>query len=488
MNVSKSARLIESIKSIILVVLFLLTILLLYFFWSDTAPGTPAREVQPGQLAVEPIDIFRPDRMEISFGGGGHTITNYNFDLMMDSFRVFSEGRSLIVEEISRELYQEMLSRASIRATFEYYIPFSAIRELHGLDRISGADNIGAVSELAYVASFDDRLFIRDRKAGQYFRIIGTSTEYFAHLRQAIVNVPRIQLYFTLGSQVGRGIENNTLWPVPAESNLHDITYFREDFLIRESEIVSVARSFFSDNFDFVRRIVEANGTVIYMYGYGETVVIVRQNGVLEFISRNTNRTNVQLSYLEAFEVANAFIAKHGGFSTVTGMALTPYIREVSVISEDGQRGFRFIFGIEIGSSRIYFQRGEAMIVDVIGDNVSYFRRQLLNVDLHEVEAAQRENRRILFSLLNLIAYNTEYIGNVLLNTQRVRAEDLFLHMHDDLIAQTIFQKVTRLDSGYVKIEEDENILRAAWIVMIAGLEFYFGIDDGKPLGHRLKY
>jgi hypothetical protein len=48
-----------------------------------------------------------------------------------------------------------------------------------------------------------------------------------------------------------------------------------------------------------------------------------------------------------------------------------------------------------------------------------------------------------------------------------------------------LFTNVTHLNSGYVKMDEIDNVLKAAWILTIAGVDFYFGIEDGEPLGYR---
>ena len=484
MDISKGSKLVESIKSILLVVLFLLTILLLYFFWSDTALRNLIGEEHQRRAAISPVEIFQPDRIEISFGGDTYTVfseteeTSEKFHVIMDCFKTFAEGRSLSAEEISKELYEERVRRASIKAVFEYFIPFSAICELYEIDRIPGADAIFAVSELAYSADFDDCLFVYDNRVEKYYRIAGTVNNCFDNLKQEIENAEREFLYFTLGNYMGGEINNNTLWPISFESNLYDIEYSREDFPGQPERVNDIVRSFFSDSFDFVRRIADENGTVIYMYGYGRIVVVAHNNGVLEYMREEDGRA-VQPRYLEAFETANAFIAAHGGFSAISGMTFEPYIKEVIVNPED-KRGYRFIFGIKASGGRVYYQTGAPMIVDVLDGRVSYFKRQLINISPNETRTAESDSRQVFLPVINLIAFNTEYIGAALVQTQTINAEDIF----SDTLLEVILEKVERLDSGYIKINADEHTLQAAWIVTIGGLEFYFGLDDGEPLGY----
>ena len=476
MNISKGSALIENIKSILLVVLFLLTILLLYFFWGNTPLKNLIWESSTQYDTISPVSIFQPDRIEICFGGGSYTIIDDKFDVMMACFKTFSDSRNLSITTIEKGYYEEIMKYSSMKAVFEYYIPFGVICELYGIDRIPGSDAIDAVSELAYVADFDNCMFIYDKTASKYYIIAGGVNNCFETLRQEIGNARQdYDLYFTLETYMGGGIQNNTLCPVSFESNLYNTDCFREDFSGREGKSNDIIKNFFSDNFDFVRRIAEENGTVIYMYGYGRIVVVAHNNGILEFKREDDDWPGAQLRYLDAFERANAFIAVHGGFAAIEGTAFTPYIKQV-IIDPEGKKGVRFIFGIKIGNGKVYYQSGEPIIVDVTNGMVSYFKRQLINVNLNDTK--QDNGYREVFSAFNLLAINNGYIEVVLIEMKRADAEDISF--------EAILEKVTRFDCGYVKTD-NENTLKASWVVTIDGIEFYFGLDDGKPQGYRLR-
>jgi hypothetical protein len=291
-------------------------------------------------------------------------------------------------------------------------------------------------------------------------------------------------VYFPIATFMGGDIENNTLWPESVVSNIHDLSFSGEDFFAEENAVTEIVKSFFEGNFDFVRRIEEANGTVMYMYGYGQIVVIVHHTGILEFRRINNNQNTVALGYLEAFQIANEFIAAHGGFTTINGVAFAPFIREVEVNPVPGQSGFRFTFGVKPGEGRIFYQRGETMIVDVVNGAVSHYRRQMINIDMEQVRSTQDDYREVFSPLLNLIAFNMEAIWKTLVDLQGISESNLAT---DTEIINIILEKITRLDSGYVRICGNEDILKAAWILTIYGLEFYFDIDEGQLLGYRLR-
>ncbi|MCL1982428.1 MAG: hypothetical protein FWG53_04960, partial [Clostridiales bacterium] len=282
--------------------------------------------------------------------------------------------------------------------------------------------------------------------------------------------------YFTLTTYMGGEIDNDALCPVSFESGIRDVHYYPDDFSKQGDKPRNMIRSFFSDNFDFVKRIEEKNGTVIYMYGYGRTVVIAHNNGVLEFKREDDERAGSQARYADALEKASSFIAAHGAFESIDGINLTPYIKEV-VPDPEGKKGFRFVFGVEINGSRVYYQSGEPVIIDVTGGRVSYYKRDLVNVFSNELGAAGGDYREA-FSAINLLAGNLEYVKGALEETKQAGAGEISS-------IEGLVERVSRFDCGYLRSAENTGSLEAAWVVTIGGLEFYFGLDDGKPLGYR---
>ena len=470
MNISKTARLIENIKSALLVVLLLLTILLLSFFWGKPGFSNISKADQSRYEAIPAVLLLQPDRIDMCFGGESYAVTDGRFQIIMDCFKAFSDSKNLTVEEISKDRYAEIMKYSSIKAVFEYYAPFSAVCEAYGIDKIPGSDLIDAVTELSYAANYDDRLFVFDSRTNKYYRIVGGGNAVFAALKNEISEAEKNgATYFTLKNYMGGEIKNDTLCPFSLESELRDVSFYPEDFSALPEKTSSLVKGFFSDNFDFVRRIEQKNGTLIYMYGYGRIVVIAHNDGALEFRMVDDEKASAQLRYLDALERATSFIAANGAFETVGGTSFTPYIQDV-VIDPDGKKGFRFIFGIKMNGGKIYYQDGAPLSVDVTGGRVSYVSRRLINIDPAELE---NMNSREVFPAFNLLDGNFDYI------------KETMSAGSGDVSFEEIVEKVKRFDCGYVKTDKNDNTLYASWVVSIGGLEFYFGLDDGKPLGCR---
>ena len=61
--------------------------------------------------------------------------------------------------------------------------------------------------------------------------------------------------------------------PLAYKTTLNTISCFPEFDRSDEAAIKEFSQKFFGQSFDFVRRIEESNGTLIYMYGYGQKVL-----------------------------------------------------------------------------------------------------------------------------------------------------------------------------------------------------------------------
>ena len=468
MTSAKTTKVIETIKSVLLVVLLLLTILLLLIFWGGDAFQNLIKDDPTRHEAINPAELLQPDRIEICFGGDLYTVTESKFGIIMDCVKAFSDSRNLSMEEIAEERYKEIMRLPSIRAIFDYYVPFSVICEIYGIDRIPGADGIDAVTEFGYAADYNDRLFVFDKNSDKYYRIIGSASNSFEALINEIAEARTAGIpYYPLKSYMGGDVENYTLCPETYVSDIYDVDYYPENITGNSEKANSLVKSFFSDNFDFVRRIELENGTLIYMYGYGKTVVAAHNNGILEFNREDDERAAAQLRYLDALERASAFIAAHGAFEAEGGEIFTPYIKDV-IVDPDGKRGFRFIIGIKISGSRIYYENDAPIIVDVTGGRVSYFKRHLINIDR---TVTRGEGAREVFSAIRMLAENIEYIGEVL--------SEAGITEESGVSIEELIERVTGFNCGYVRTAAGDGILIASWIVTIGGREFYFDLDAG---------
>lgn len=486
---------IEKAKNLILVVLFLSTILLLYFFWGNISFNnfiiSPPQEAE---TQTEAVSLLKPEHITVNFGGDTitvlppgeiwHTAPSSDKDSFVKELERFGPAEDVLVEEITYEKYLQVMKYTSIWADFSYDIPISDFCSFFKMSKTQSYDVIETVTEIGYsTAAKGDSLYILDGKNLKTYRLVaGTAkdsdnktgnTDFPAFIDS--IGAAGYNMYFPLGYL---GVSNDTLVPVSAQSNLKSFS-FRQDFYSYQTDkVASLAEQFFGGNLDFVRRIVEENGTVIYMYGYGETVLIVNTDGSIEYKEEQTGNGGGQ-SFSDALETAITFVEDHGSWQSLGGTELTPYLADV-ILDPNKEKGYRFVFGLEVNGSRLYYENGAPIIIDVISGQVTYYKRQLIDFDQDELDSVKASTPDDAFSAANLIAQNFKYIYDILLQSGDVTATSDLNVMFEDVASL-----VKDMQIGYVKpADKDSTEIQPVWIVTVKDTDVYFDLYSADPVGY----
>jgi hypothetical protein len=264
---------------------------------------------------------------------------------------------------------------------------------------------------------------------------------------------------------------------------------YQKDSQISQKEITEdTAQDYFGGTFDFVRKVEESNGTIIYMYGYGQKVLIINPNeGSIEYKEEIKTNDSEQKNMFECLDTALAFVGSHGDFQTAAGQEIKPYLESASSI-DDKKNAYRFVFSFSVGKNKLFYEDKMPIIIEVTGGQVSYFRRELVNFDENQLQKKSGEQG---ISAINMLAMNYNYIlakPNLLdkLDSQEISFEDTADRIDD-------------LFTGYfrpsVKLSGDENTsgdnqleLIPVWVVEVNGMYLYFDLYDGQPKGYSKAY
>src|SRR5665647_52124 len=466
-------NIIENIKSVLLVVLIISTILLLYFFWGDISlEDFKLPDSQENDQTMDVKDLIVPSQMIISLGEDSYKLAAKDkWSEMAQGLDEFMQSDTLIVEEITKEQYETVMKISSIRAKFNYQLSLSEFCSVYGIKTTPSFNNIGTVSELGYGTISKESLLIYDSKKQKYYRIIITNeAKRLEHLLASLIEEDS-PVYYTIGKYLGGEVTNRIFIPITLQTNLHDFEYNRETFSKQNETVSTIAQSYFGKTFDFIRKIEEGNGTVIYMYGYGQKVLIVNTNGVIEYKEESTG-TNSEVGYLESLKTALNFIGAHGAFKGSNGSEYVPYLKNVG-INLNGKRGYRFTFGLEVNGHRIYYQDRDPIIVEITENQVTYFNRDLSEYNNVMVEEKKDEYKEA-YSAINMLAENYSYFKNEMGMTGTF---------------EEIANRITSVESGYAVVRKEDQTkgtAKAAWIVGFDGMEAYFDLYTTSPLGYKI--
>lgn len=485
---------IENIKNISLVVLFLTTVLLLYFFWGNISfDGLKSPSVQVMDEVPETVDMLRPEQIILNFGADNYTVLPpgelwYN-DNEKDSFVEelvrFGPAENILVEEITYEKYQQVKGIESIWASFNYAIPISDFCSNFGLTKPQSYDVIDAVTEIGYsTADRGNSLFIYDGKKGKRYRLLAEDPKdldnkgntAFPDLIDSI-EAEGYNIYYPISSYMD--IANDTLVPLSVEVKLRSFPYLQDTYSYQTEKISAIAEKFFGRNFDFVRKITEENGTVIYMYGYGQNVLIVNTDGSVDYKETQLDGNHAEQSFSGALETALKFIASHGSWESFEGAKLTPYVKN-AVPLPNNEKGYRFTFDLEIDGNRLYYEEGAPVTIDVISGQVTYYKRNFIDFDHEDIEAVETYTAENAFSAVNLVAQNCKYIYNILYQAGEVKeTTDL------DIMLAEIAALIKDMKIGYIKQADKEvTEIQPALVVTVNTTKIYFDLYTADPIGY----
>ncbi len=473
-----------------IVVLFVVTILLLYFLWEDSFKRSlrlPMDLLSQGNDApvTELSEIMDPARLVVNFGGETHTILTGKqlgqWDALVAEFGKFSEAGTVTLKEITKAQYDEALKVRSVRAEFSYWLPFTDT--LAYFDIAAGADysKVEAFSAIAYSTAIPESILVYDGKNKKYYRLTAETDRTAIGVIIDEIEAGRFGAYFPMGSFLG--ISNPTLMPIALQTNMRALPFDIEIKYYEEEKIVDYAKTFFGEGFDFVRKITENDGTVIYMYGYGQKNLIIDPNGTIEYREELNDTGAAQVKFYEAMDTALLFIDTHGGWSSLNDSELTPYLKKVNEIKIDDVKGYEFIFGMMIdGNPLFYTDNAEILSVGVVGGKVVRFKREMTDIEANILTEVSERAVRDTLDPINILTENYKFIKSVLNENGITVAGET-----DTELFENTASLIDRIETGYVRIENGQSTrqkeIYPAWAFTVGKIRIYFNIYTGEILG-----
>ena len=487
---------IEKAKNLILVVLFLMTVLLLYFFWGNISfdnwrqPSIPA----VSEVQFDTSDLIRPEQIVIYSGVDDYTVitqgagdiwnskTEDSGDSIVKEIDRFGQAENIYAEEITGDQFQEVMKFRSLLVKFGYDIPISDFYKNFGMEEKQSYSIIDTVTQIGYSTASDAKnsLLIYDGKNKKYYRLVADAND--AKFGALIDNIESQGYNTYYPVKTFMEVNNNTLIPLNISTNLREFPFLQNVYSYQTEKINSLAEEFFGGNFDFVRKITEDKGTVIYMYGYGQTVLIVNTDGSMEY-KEEENGGNSGQSFLGALNTAVQFIAEHGSWGAMDGERLTPYLLKVKPDPNDTD-GYQFTFGTELNGAPVFYQEGDPIVIHVTKGQVTYYKRNFIDIDQKELNNSMTEDPKDTFDSRNLIAQNYQYIYDILYQAGAVSEPG-----NEDAMFNNVASLISNMQIGYLRpAEEKAAELQPVWDVTFNNnIEIYFDLYTAEPLSYSIK-
>ncbi len=425
---------IEKIKNVTIVVLFVTAILLLSFFWKDMSFSrlsnfnfSNAIEEDTYQPMMQ--DIMVPSQIQTGFGNGMSTIVGnsymlpgyliiekpakeentpvtapedyeetdfyvdrdyYIYQSILSAMELYLSGSDLIVEQIEKAQYDEVMSYRSIAAIFDYDIPFKEFLEINQLTKPVVAENIANVTQIGFSSASSENLFIYDNSSDTYYRIVTQDKNLSDKMSKTIMEISRYieqeghTTYYTIESLAG--YENSSLIPLYLESDLQNVGITEAFNINRSSSVSRAEQMFFPAGLDFVRKITENKGSLLYMYGYSERVLMLNENGSISYNEELETQSYSEASFMDSLNTAMAYITTHGGWSNLHTENVRPYILDckVNINPVNGFKSYEFNIGMMLNGIPVEYSYGSMIDVVVYGNQVTSFYRDVIIPEVSE--------------------------------------------------------------------------------------------------------
>lgn len=474
---SGSKRFVENLKTVILVVLFIATILLLYLLWSGENSGKIAiSEFLPfsgsKKSTLQYEEVLVP--ASIAWGEGDGSFRYRTVDLQdsqeyfIEQLRELYQGTVLVYSITENQFYQAVKENKSSVLQLGIDIPYEDFCRANDIS-IAGGEGIAYVESLAISEAANDSMIIFDGLNKLYYRLAVEGAEIRPYEEDAPngenANADTMGIYYP--ADIVLGSSNDALLPIVETSNLSDCRYEPESENAMEELGVSMAEAVFGDTFDFVRRITDDFGTVTYMYGYGQKTLTVNNDGSFAYKAETSGESG---GFYEDLQTALDFVASCGGWENDGIEAINYRLAEVS--SSGSGKGISYVFSFAacIKGYQVHSETGYPIVVGISNGQVSDYYRNTYSLRAF----AEGENVTV-SDAANVIASNAGHMYKVMNN-------DALSPNTDEAFAY-VANIIVSMKMGYYKYDSGNSIVPCWIVTMDDGTRFFFDLYEGVPLG-----
>ena len=427
-------------------------------------------------------NYFSPQSYFINFGGSLHTIEyNYSFrkDIRESLKSIFNDDFSdESFESIAYSQWQEAIKKRGIRMAMSYEMPFN-----HFLTLIEGKNqDFQSGFKIREILVLTDGTILFEMTDGFYkLKGLGNNFTFFAkvidNIELSYLEYRRVEDVYSLKSQLAPEAEdfryNNYLIPIVKISDIPVIEVVDEVDInaTDDTRLLSYANRMLGKS--FIRKVVDHNGNVIYMTGYGEKALKIDHNGFFEYTEKFNENTN-ELSFGEAL---NKSINAIG---TINDPPTNMYLSNYYSYEKKGKTIDRYEFNYSYGGYDIVLDRREssAFVVEFNGSQIVYLKRSYKSF-VNSIGVSNIWESALSFN--QVINENYDVIINDYLAAEGI---DDFTSM-DDYVYE-ILQNIESIELKYYLMNNDNfDHLIPVWELKIGQMTYYINIYDGEIISKQ---
>ncbi|NLV77395.1 MAG: hypothetical protein GX023_10545 [Tissierellia bacterium] len=273
------------------------------------------------------------------------------------------------------------------------------------------------------------------------------------------------------------GSNNDIFIPIEMSQNV-PLAYVENELIPNNIEEVRIiAEKYFNKDIDYIREIVENNGSIIYVYN--QKVLKINPNGLLEYFSPLEELVKERNLYISLNTVAD-FLSDH------IGIPEDIYLTKIEEIEFEDNLGYRLTFRHKIRGLPVIISDDDIkdfIQIDVFNKYVRKYK-MFIRKDMNISDINLAENKRML-SAFDIINMNPTY---ELLEKRYIYDKNL---TQDDINRETltkdILSSIENIDIAYVDpcSKDKEEKLIGVWLLETENRIYAFDVYTGELVFER---
>lgn len=468
----------ERLKTLTLSILVIMSIILIQQLWFPSfvrtlRVGAKIDRNSHTVVTEERKNVIAPKVIIASFGVGDkkknyYTVLSSNMDFVWDQSKSILKDYFLEDPEITPveyDVYIQANTLKSIELEFGDNIPAILISSIFDSLNNKIIGNIKEIKKVLIPAFNQGVIYIMGSSKDDIYEVKLYNYKKDTALISFIDELGNTECikYHPISSLFDELDENYTVVPINYALTTKQIFVESEIDIKDETMLIERSKSFFNENFDFVKTIKETSGAIVYIYGYGEKSVRINNEGVLEYNEEIANMSSTNI--LTSLDAAIDFICKNGGFPEGA------YLKHIQTITNGKNKGYRFLFGYRIGGLPVEFNRNKIeypIEIEVFGNKIKIYRnlvRKAMNM-----QGVNPEQKILYFP--SIIEKNIKHLKLQYFDGENQSGEK----MDDEEKILQILKNIEEVRLVYFDTVEKQRVqlLRPSWMIKIKNDIYYF--------------
>ncbi len=488
----------EKLKSGMLAILFTLCLILAGSLLLDlkSSSSESAYTKSANEKPINYEALLYPQSCSVSFGGGlykGFFSTETKLSLWQESRKYIKNYvEYLEIDRISQEEWDAAVKSKGVRFVMPFAMNLQQLQAILTEKPVSGGAENMSFDTVIMPVNDDTHIYIGLSMKGEYYRLEGvkrdTSLDQLLTESRKEVNLydaKTIEELYAPSKKLAIPGEpftiNQVFFPVDQVESIPFVRVKDEIILseLSESELKSYASKAFNNRYDFLKRVEDIDGSIVYLYGYGDRALRIGKDGVIRYKNIYEKTTNTAaISFKEGLGIAVKELQNYGempdGF----------YLSEYREFKDGGGNNVKhYGFGYEMENLPIFLGsdgKGQAMTVEITENQVTNVERKLSSyVSTFSVGEIWDEPMNV----LALVELNYDILSENFLKSDYQTKTDAVENSESDVnLAFEVLQNMKSVELVYYANVNQSESLIPAWHIVVGSHQYIINIYSGEIL------